>query len=246
MESTRNLKLIIVALLLLLGFSLIYNPFGITENMDNTRDICSDYSNDNVSTLKTGLISDLVERYRSKQLSYINERMYPMIHHSDPDLDPEHSDAHTIWFDLDTIKKFIYHIERNVQRNATTSENKLGLRLYYAAYPEQSEFKNNEDLKDLDNDPMTQKYGLKHTIVMIPTIYNSSIGDDVDFNPLDKDTYKGYISEKKNIKVNDEPILLAPYQAQGYEPMALSPSTRVVARNHGTLYPPGNIVGLGF
>ena len=68
MESTRNLKLIIVALLLLLGFSLIYNPFGITENMDNTRDICSDYSNDNVSTLKTGLISDsdllLIRRVR--------------------------------------------------------------------------------------------------------------------------------------------------------------------------------------
>ena len=50
MESTRNLKLIIVALLVLLGFSLYFNPFGIDESIVNNNDLCKDYSNEGIST----------------------------------------------------------------------------------------------------------------------------------------------------------------------------------------------------
>ena len=236
MESTRNLKLIIVALLLLLGFSLYFNPFGIDENTVNTKDLCSDYSNDDVSTLKTGLISDLVERYRKNQLTYINRKMQEM------NLDlHSNSDSHAIWFDLDTIKKFIYHIEKNVQTNNMPADTKLGLRIYYGAYPEAENFTRDgyEDLADLAND--AEKYSLRHTLIFIPNIYNETIADDVDFNPLDKDTYSGYVSMPKK----NSPTAIAPYEAAGYEPMALTPTQRIAAMNHGHLYPPDNLA-LGF
>ena len=158
------------------------------------------------------------------------------------------SDSHSIWFDLDTIKKFIYHIERNVQTNSEANGSKLGLRIYYGAYPEASNFTNPgyEDIAYFARDPQTMKYGLKHTLIFIPTIYNENIADDVDFNPLDINTYKGYISMEKSIKVKNSPNSIAPYEAAGYEPMALTPSQRVMARNHGHLYPPDSVIGLGF
>ena len=237
MESTRNLRLIILALLALLGFSLFYNPFGIDENTVNENAICDDYSRESISTLKTSLISDLVERYRKNQLTYINQHM--------PESD---SDSHSIWFDLDTIKKFIYHIEKNVQINRVSNGAKLGLRIYYGAYPEASEFTSPgyEDIAYLATDPQTMKYGLKHTLIFIPTIYNESLVDNVDFNPLDSNTYNGYISMEKSDKIKDDPNAIAPYEESGYKPMALTPSQSVMARNHGHLYPPDSMTGLGF
>ena len=46
-------------------------------------------------------------------------------------------DAKSISFDLETLKKFIYHIEAITKQNDDniTSE-RLGVRIYYAAYPE--------------------------------------------------------------------------------------------------------------
>jgi hypothetical protein len=77
MNSVRNLKLIIVALLVLLAFSLYYSSFKSTSlaTVPSTKAICNDYSSDNVSTLKATLVKDLIDRYRNNQLRYINDHM---------------------------------------------------------------------------------------------------------------------------------------------------------------------------
>lgn len=222
-KTIRNLKLFAALLLVALAVSIYFNFKTVPDES-----LCSDFSKDNPSTLSTGLVSDLTKNYRDNQLIEINKVM--------PSTDP---DAHSIWFDLDTIKKFIYHIEKNVKANSTIDE-KLGLRMYYAAYPDSLQFNKtgNEDLKDLGKNATTRMYGLKHTIVMIPTIFNSSYGN-VDFNPLDENTYKGYITTVKKSEVQGDTILTADYLTAGYNPMALTPTSRVVSRNHGSLIPPG-------
>lgn len=229
-KTIRNLKLFTALLLVALAVSIYFNLMNTPSNQrtDPDESICSDFSDYKPSTLPTGLVSDLTKNYRLNQLVEINKVM--------PTTDP---DAHSIWFDLDTIKKFIYHIEKNVKANSVNDE-KLGLRMYYAAYPDSTQFNKpgNEDLKDLDATTLTRKYGLKHTIVMIPTIFNNAVGD-VDFNPLDKNTYTGYISTVKKIEVQGDVILKADYLNAGYNPMALAPTSRVVSRNHGSLIPPG-------
>ena len=65
--------------------------------------ICNDYSNYQPSTLQTGLVGDMISIYRKKQHKTITTNLLP-------------EDAHTIWFDLETIKKFIFHFEKNVQK----------------------------------------------------------------------------------------------------------------------------------
>lgn len=183
---------------------------------------CEDYSQETPSTLETEVIDKMIQKYRSNQLVAIK----PTI--SDPN-----GDAHSVWFDLKTLKKFIYHIEYNVKNTDPTNTEELGLRLYYAAYDPTDMSK--PDMRDVD-----PTYVNRHTVVMIPTIYNKAAGH-VDFNPLDETSYKGYISQTK--APNAETL---PYQQAGYTPMALTNNQRVIARNHGSLIPPADKMVEGF
>lgn len=221
MNPIRMYKLTIAALCVILAATIYYynskEPVGEPTPKEDA--ICVDYSLETPSTLETSVISDMVEQYRSKQLTAINPTM------TSPD-------AHSVWFDLKTLKKFIYHIEHNVKNEDPTNTNELGLRLYYAAYPRKEDMRGKTDLNDVDED-----YEYRHTVVMIPTIFNSLAGN-VDFNPLDVATYKGYISPDKQSDVNSDTAALLPYQVSGYEPMALTNTQRVAAKNHGSLIPP--------
>lgn len=138
------------------------------------------------------------------------------------------NDAQSIWFDIETLKNFIADIENQTQSNAENSVNNLGIRFYYAAYPEQSKWGKvgYEGLSDV-----TQSYAKRHTLVMIPTINVDGI--DKDFNPIDKNTFNGF---------NDVLITNSNYQILSASNNALS----TTARNHGALMPPGNVTGASF
>lgn len=219
--SIRMYKLTIAALCVILALTIFYynskEPVGIPTPKEDP--ICEDFSLETPSTLETGVITQMVQKYRTTQLVSINA---DLVTTADP-----YGDAHSVWFDLKTLKKFIFHIEHNVRVNDPGNTDKLGMRLYYAAYPNRTFMNRKLDLQDVDDD-----YEYRHTVVMIPTIFNSPVGN-VDFNPLDISTYKGYISQPKLI--NED---IRPYQALNYEPMALSNTERVISRNHGSLIPP--------
>jgi hypothetical protein len=213
-------QLTIIALCVILAITIYY--FNSKEPVDQSipKDdaICADYSMETPSTLETGVINEMVKEYRTKQLVAINAIMVT------PDT---YGDAHSVWFDLKTLKKFIFHIEHNVRINDPSNTDELGMRLYYAAYPSKTVMNDKTDLHDVADD-----YEFRHTVVMIPTIYNSTVGN-VDFNPMDNSTYEGYISQEKELNSD-----IRPYQAANYTPMALSNTERVVSRNHGSLIPP--------
>lgn len=120
--------------------------------------------NMDAAVLPTEFIQDLVDQYRNKQLTYI-----------DANLGTE--DAHSIWFDLQTIKKFIAEIESEALRIDPHCQTKdLGIRLYYGAYSE------------TPSHPIPQDYGKRHTIVMIPTKLKEAEGGQMlnfDFNPFE-------------------------------------------------------------
>lgn len=210
-----------------------------------TSAVCMDYNQYHYSTLKTGLVRDMVEIYRKNQLRAI----------ATSSTNPISNDAYSIWFDLDTIKKFIYHIERGVQQNGAANS-KLGLRLYYAAYPDKSTWSNQnyEDLRGFLGNPETELYEKKHTLVVIPTINIGSPAANHDFNPFDKDTYVNGI-QKPPVPENPEqgfddptrsdPIMALTASDNPNDPSAKDPSP-VVARNHGTLIPPASNAGVGF
>ncbi len=171
----------------------------------------------NPSKLRSSLIREMVNNYRSTQLKSIGGAVA--------------NDASSILFDLDTLKKFINDIERGVSQNQPNVKNKLGIRIYYAAYPLKSKWNQNgyKHLKNLLGDQITQLYERKHTLIMLPAIKTSN-GIYTDFNPLDLKTYGGF---KK--------------QLNGVQRFAGEVDTSdIPALNHGQLIPPASNIGEGF
>lgn len=91
-------------------------------------------------------------------------------------------DASSVVFDLETLKNYIWYIERNVcARGCDKKKVQLGIRFYYAKYPAAKRMQQSEQLKMLDI-----SYANKHTLFMVP-VYRSlekKGGLYKNFNPL--------------------------------------------------------------
>ncbi|OBW41597.1 hypothetical protein AB670_02082 [Chryseobacterium sp. MOF25P] len=114
--------------------------------------------NTNLNTLPVDFIQNLVDNYRNNQLNCINQSI-------------KIDDAHSVWFDLPALKSFIAEIEAQAQIvNPAVQSNDLGIRFYYAAYPENPA------------QPIPSNYAKRHTLVMVPT--KEEEGLHYDFNPF--------------------------------------------------------------
>jgi hypothetical protein len=227
-------------LLMLLTALLTYfiTCYFCCKDKDNggTRDlasICMNYENEPPATLTTKMISSMVGQYSGKQLNSIQSDSLNQI--------PK--DARAIWFDLETLKQFMYQIEHNAGKNYSESKDKtLGVRIYYAAYPENDKMRAMTPSQTDPNFSFNPTYEKLHTLVMIPTIAEKN-GENYDFNPQDVSTYNGYTRMPKTGKY---------YTDENYTGISLGTSSRpqtgenVSARNHGMLYPPDSMTGFGF
>ncbi|RKS96074.1 hypothetical protein [Chryseobacterium defluvii] len=165
-----------------------------------------------LSTIPATLIQTLVDNYRNSQLAAINTSL-------------NMNDAHSIWFNLATLKKFIADIESETQKvNPDVSENDLGIRFYYAAYPSA------ENWDQMENQPIGQDYAGKHTLVLVPTLKKANEeGEflDYDFNPLSSNTYqKINTALTLTLESDDTPLS----------------DDDTLAQNHGQLIPPSSTV----
>ena len=185
--------------------------------------ICSDYNKNRPSTLEIKLIKEMTQKYGKNQMGVINNSL-------------NIEDARCIWFSLDAIKEFSYHIEnqfkKNNNTNATTAN--LGVRIYYSAYPEASNWQNFPDLINFSNTNNTKGYENLHTLIMVPTIYTKDA--NYDFDPLDANTYIN------GLDLNGASTGNLMSLGGGSTPI----KNRTKSKNHGTLSPPAPPTGLSF
>jgi hypothetical protein len=174
------------------------------------------------SKLSRGLIEEMVQNYRNTQLLSIENAAKNSVK----------DDAHSILFDLDTLKKFIFDIEKGVRIIEPNANPKLAIRMYYAAYPLNAKWNEPayKNLQSLLGDQITKLYERKHTLIMIPVIKNNK-GVFADFNPYDKDTYQGF---PKRAKTGLQTL-------RNYTDTAEIPGL-----NHGQLIPPKSADGEAF
>ena len=205
-----------------------------TEGPTAEAPVCLDYKNEDMSTLDADLVHQMTEDYRANQWAFINPRLNTQTK----------KDAYSIWFDLETLKKFLYHIEKiTTNHDSSIKKEDLGVRIYYAAYPDTLQMKKYPDLDSTVRDPDLATYGSLHTLVMIPTI-STKTGKMLDFNPLDTITYKdGLAKVEKYTKNHSASIPNNTAALSG----SSAPSRRTGSKNHGLLYPPtGGSTALGF
>lgn len=175
--------------------------------------------NTNLSILDVGLIHKMIAGYRNNQLKEISNSIP--------------NDAESIWFDLETLKSFIEQIEFNAKsNNAKSSE--LGIRFYYASYPEKAELKNYKDLKDI-----SENYCKLHTLVAVLTINRNGV--DHDFDPINPLTYSKSLKEIEDYK-NPQTKITGMHAADDSK----TKNTTMAARNHGSVIPPGSNDGVSF
>lgn len=155
-------------------------------------------------TMTHDLIQILVDNYRNNQLKSVKEKLGI-------------EDAHSIHFDLATLKKFISEIEAlSLAGNPDISIDDLGIRFYYAAYPKA------ENWNIMAQTPVKKEYAGRHTLVMVPTIKKEDENGEpgnYDFNPLAK---SGHF-EKRAMALG-----------KGED----NTEEGVVCQNHGALIPP--------
>lgn len=190
--------------------------------------ICMDYSGATINQLEVDLVRNMITGYKNHQKKHIDAAT---------GLD----DAHSIWFDLEVLKKFIYHTEYNTLQNSISGQKpKLGLRIHYSRYPEFKNWNNYKDLNDLALDPIGKLYGEHHTLIMIPTIKRND-GKNVNFNPLDIDTYEdGMPFDYPGTPSTTTVPVFGAINKQATN------SNTTTAQNHGGLYPPHTINANGY
>jgi len=222
----KNKLLPIAFVVLAIAFGIYVFKYPPTKVPIPKKDeICVDYSNETINELDVNLIHNMVDNYKNRQLNYIKTSML--------------DDAHSIWFDLETLKKFVYQLEYQAKKNETSATiDKLGVRIYYAAYPHKEIMKNYKDIDWFIGDDVRKDYQQLHTLVIIPTI-RTKIGD-VDFNPTDKSTFTGYGLKENQVKYGEGSTIATFGLSGGLQ--RSSANLRTGAQNHGTLIPPGNPV----
>ncbi|MDR2237231.1 MAG: hypothetical protein LBE92_14005 [Chryseobacterium sp.] len=160
------------------------------------------------NTIPSELIQKLVDNYRKNQMTAANKELGI-------------TDSHSIWFDLPRLKSFIAAVENEARNiNPDVTDEDLGIRFYYAAYPK------TQDWGIMENHPVDKEYAQKHTLVMIPTLKRADEnGEMLDF---DFEETSG--------------------EADGEASRSQSPTTLKVtfAGNHGTLAPPSNTKAQSF
>ncbi|KMQ68059.1 hypothetical protein ACM39_09355 [Chryseobacterium sp. FH2] len=165
------------------------------------------------SVLPIDFVQNLIDNYRSNQLQAINKEM-------------QTTDAHSIWFSLEKLKKLINDIETETQKvDSSIGVKELGIRFYYAAYPKI------EDWTRMEGYSIPDTYAGKHTLVMIPTLNRQDEQGNYfnfDFNPLDQNSYTEAVAGKG--KGKGKIIAMAAKVAQ----------QQTIADNHGTLSPPAD------
>lgn len=176
--------------------------------------ICERYPEETISKLPINAVSTMTDIYKNKQLAAIKN------------CSKLKEDAQVIWFDLKTLKTFLYHVENEtIKKDSTISNEQLGINIYYGSY---SNKEYNQGTIGLPVE-LSGKYAGKHTLVMIPTITKE--GKRYDYNPVDKSTYTSGFTKRHS---QGDIIALG-----GPESINRN-SSNTTARNHGGLFPPGN------
>ncbi|SEW38694.1 hypothetical protein SAMN05421841_2496 [Chryseobacterium wanjuense] len=154
------------------------------------------------NTMTCEFIQTLVNNYRNNHLVFVKDKL---------GID----DAHSIHFDLATLKKFISDIETETQKtNPGIADEDLGIRFYYAAYPKAT------DWEIMSGTPIGVEYAEKHTLVMVPTMKMEDEEGEMlpyDFNPLSSGSEGEFLAmASKTTDLEGE----------------------IISQNHGNLVPP--------
>jgi hypothetical protein len=140
----------------------------------------------------------------------------------------EFEDARSCWFSADTLKKFICLMEKYANDIKIPSSN-LGIRFYYANYDNVKVFE--------------PTYSNHHTLYMVPTVFDRSSQNFVDFEPRESAKAGNIVSISKFINKetntwSTKPLFIIGGKSSTVKITQADGTTTNVSTNQGDLCPP--------
>lgn len=172
-------------------------------------------------------------------------RNYQSIDQPRLQIDPDTKDAACIWFSLENMKAFIWKIESAMCRSGCTDK-QLGIRIYYARYPDAATMASNNNLNMLPSD-----YEYHHTLFMVPTFQDAKSPDiHWDFDPwhlgsADCSTIvpmSEWFRKSEKPFGNEKSLIFSVSSDQYFS----EGGNWISVLNHGDLIPPGTNTGAGY
>lgn len=163
-------------------------------------------------------------------------------------------DANSIWFSLETLKNFIWNIEDAAcQNGCNTNSLNLGIRIYYARYPDDDSMNSIPDLQPLPHNTQTNavpdSYAGHHTIFMVPTFQDATdLRIQWDFDPWHWNKSPGGCVPTSMTQWLVDTI--APFGSSRSlifsQTANYPPNPQNSTGNHGDMIPPGRPIGPGY
>ncbi len=145
--------------------------------------ICSNYPVQDVNEMDRQEVVEMVRNYYNNQYKALHDVASPSKLAGLPANCPE--DSRAVFFNLDTLKKLIYFIEKGSSGFSATEKQNLGVNVYFASYPE-SFHKTKPGYDYASGSPVLVQYDYtnRHTLIFIPSIFSNSelIAKDIDLN----------------------------------------------------------------
>lgn len=189
---------------------------------------CSDYSKENFNGISFETADTMFKLYQKNQYKRIGiVSMSPV--------DNNARDSKSVWFSLETLKKFIYKIEDTLARQNINPKVEIGIRIYFAAYLDSNAMKYGK----YQANRLPANYQFHHTVFMMPT-FTKKYGNRIlhyDFNPSYPLAEGGLPIPLTTIKATVDKI---PFWAN--PGLILGLTDEMYIQNHGELGPPPPIV----
>lgn len=168
--------------------------------------------------LNAMLVYALAKNYKNNQLQAINNAH------------PGLNDARSVWFELETLKRFIFEIESQTCGKCDNDPSKmLGVRIYYGAYPDSAAWGSAEWSAALEGVPVTNAG--KHTVMLVPTYHDNTTNAEIDFDP-------NYITTGCNFSHIDNFYAKMATNPPSSITLAILSTLNGTAQNHGEMIPP--------
>lgn len=227
----KHYPLVIVSLISLCAVTYSCTLMNRINQLEKNGYICNNYSNEPVNQMDKNEVLGMIRNYYNNQYAAIhstnNPNNAPLVKFPSNNISTN-KDGRCVFFDLQTLKRLLYYIEKSAQGFSTSDKNNLGINIYYASYPRDKEMVINGF-----------NYTNRHTLVMIPAIFDASQKMAKDINICGNLTTASANPQfiTKNFINDNTKISICGY-APGLGYKSTSPDDNMGSQNHGSITPP--------
>jgi uncharacterized protein YxeA len=232
------MKKILIAVLSVSLISVIFYSCSLLNALDEVQKngfVCTNYSTAPVNEMDKTQVLEMIRNYHNNQYNAINASSFGF-NGNIPSTISIKKDSRAAFFNIDTLKRLIYYIEKASEKFSPANRQNLGINIYFASYTALTQM---------------QKHGYdytnRHTLIFIPSIFDNSTKTARDFDL--KHSLSGInVIDPKYI---DSAFLNNPGITSIFGLMPLGDpivgSNNMSSQNHGTLIPPpptptGNVI----